>query len=36
MMYGENGRRFIGEIWKETLEELSFARVEEVLQTSKD
>ncbi|OIW28708.1 NAD(P)-binding protein [Coniochaeta ligniaria NRRL 30616] len=35
MMYGEDGRRFVDKLWKETLEELSFAGIAGVLETVK-
>ncbi|KAB5515175.1 hypothetical protein GE09DRAFT_980120 [Coniochaeta sp. 2T2.1] len=35
MLYGENGRKFTERLWKETLEELSFAGVERLPEISK-
>ncbi|KAB5577481.1 hypothetical protein GE09DRAFT_988420 [Coniochaeta sp. 2T2.1] len=35
MMYGENGRKFTERLWKETLEELSFAGVDKLPENSK-
>ena len=31
MMYGEQNSRFQDKLWNETLEELSFAKVHEIL-----
>jgi hypothetical protein len=35
MMYGEYGHRMINKLWEETMDELSFAGVDEILQQLK-